>query len=103
MIMKINCIILASLLIFVIFSSACQPIIAPHAQAKLPQKADNQGFTLYKLDARAPYPQILSGHLKMGGKNPQGGEINANNMYLTFDGKPFLPVMGEFHFSRYPY
>ena len=23
--------------------------------------------------------------------------------YLTKDGKPWLPVMGEFHFSRYPH
>lgn len=45
---------------------------------------------------------IISGHLKMGGKNPEGAEINANSMYLTFDGKPWIPVMGEFHFSRYP-
>ena len=45
---------------------------------------------------------ILSGHLKMGGQNPHGLEINANNRYLTLGGKPWLPVMGEFHFSRYP-
>ena len=25
-----------------------------------------------------------------------------NQNYLTCDGKPILPVMGEFHFSRYP-
>jgi hypothetical protein len=46
--------------------------------------------------------QVMSGHLKMGGKNPQGVEINVNNRYLTLGGKPWLPVMGEFHFSRYP-
>src|SRR5579862_4355419 len=45
---------------------------------------------------------VLSGHLKLGGKNPQGLEINANNRYLTRDGKPWVPVMGEFHYSRYP-
>lgn len=38
----------------------------------------------------------------MGGKNPQGVEINANSRYLTLDGHPWLPVMGEFHYSRYP-
>lgn len=38
----------------------------------------------------------------MGGTNPAGVEINANNRYLTLGGKPWLPVMGEFHFSRYP-
>ena len=46
--------------------------------------------------------KIYSGHLKMGGANPDGREINANNLYFTIAGKPVLPVMGEFHFSRYP-
>ena len=41
-------------------------------------------------------------HLKMGGTNPDGRQINANNLYFTIAGKPILPVMGEFHFSRYP-
>jgi hypothetical protein len=50
----------------------------------------------------AGVPEVLSGHLKMGGTNPDGVEINANSRYLTRGGKPWLPVMGEFHFSRYP-
>src|SRR5450432_3794473 len=54
------------------------------------------------IDLSQPDSAVMSGHLKMGGKNPRGIEINANNRYLTFDGKPWLPVMGEFHFSRYP-
>ena len=47
-------------------------------------------------------PKILTGHLKMGGTNPAGCQINANSLYFTIAGKPVLPVMGEFHFSRYP-
>jgi len=35
-------------------------------------------------------------------RNSRGEEIGANSQYLTLDGKPWLPVMGEFHFSRYP-
>jgi hypothetical protein len=50
-----------------------------------------------------PDLSVMSGNLKMGGKNPQGIEINANSRYLTLGGKPWLPVMGEFHFSRYPH
>jgi hypothetical protein len=38
----------------------------------------------------------------MGGKNPQGIEINANSHYLTLGGKPWMPVMGEFHYCRCP-
>ncbi len=45
---------------------------------------------------------VISGHLKLGGQNSQGVEINANSRYLTRDGKPWVPVMGEFHYSRYP-
>jgi hypothetical protein len=53
-------------------------------------------------DLSCPDLSVLSGHLKMGGSNPQGVEINANSRYLTMNGKPWLGVMGEFHFSRYP-
>lgn len=45
-------------------------------------------------------PAIQSGHLKMGGTNPDGVEINTNSRYITRGGKPYIPVMGEIHFSR---
>jgi len=32
---------------------------------------------------------------KMGGKNPEGVEIYSNNLYMTRDGEPFCPIMGE--------
>jgi hypothetical protein len=38
----------------------------------------------------------------VGGKSPDGHELSANSRYLTLDGRPWFPVMGEFHFSRYP-
>ncbi len=58
--------------------------------------------SLQKIDLSAPDMSVLSGHLKMGGANPQGLAIGANSRYLTLGGQPWLPVMGEFHFSRYP-
>jgi hypothetical protein len=42
-----------------------------------------------------------SEHLRMGGSNPQGRSFEVNNYYLLRDGKACIPVMGEFHFSRY--
>jgi beta-galactosidase len=45
---------------------------------------------------------LLSGHLRMAGRDPRGCEINANSRYLTLGGAPWLPVMGEMHFSRCP-
>ena len=56
----------------------------------------------FVLDLTSLNQDILSGHLRVGGTNPSGVEINANSRYLTLAGKPWLPVMGEFHFSRYP-
>jgi beta-galactosidase len=35
-------------------------------------------------------------------KNPSGSEITINGTCISIDGKPWLPVMGEFHYSRYP-
>ncbi|HEY6332836.1 MAG TPA: beta-galactosidase, partial [Blastocatellia bacterium] len=58
--------------------------------------------TLVAFDARTqpsdqprPFPQFT-------GRSPDGHEIAANSDYLSLDGKPWLPVMGEFHYSRYP-
>jgi len=50
-----------------------------------------------------PYVSVKPrcGHLRIGGENPQGERIDANSQYLTRGGKPWTPVMGEFHFSRY--
>src|SRR3569833_4568750 len=34
--------------------------------------------------------------------SPDGHTIGVNSMYLTMDSRPWLPVMGEFHYSRVP-
>ena len=47
-------------------------------------------------------PEILSDHLGLGGTNPDGGSIGVNSLYFIRDGKPWIPVMGELHFSRVP-
>lgn len=44
--------------------------------------------------------ELLVNHLNLGGKNPQGEEINLTNRYFTRGGKPFIGVMAEYHFSR---
>ncbi len=33
---------------------------------------------------------------------PNGDSLTLNNRYLMLDGKPWLPVMGEFHYTRLP-
>lgn len=50
---------------------------------------------------RQTEPQkLLQGHLNLGGSNPEGERIDVNSAYFTRGGKPWIPVMGEFHFSR---
>lgn len=37
-----------------------------------------------------------------GAQSPNFGAVGYDNLSLLKNGKPWLPVMGEFHFSRYP-
>lgn len=57
---------------------------------------------VYELTAPKTPMQIVEGKLDMGGTSPTGGSIAVNNFYMSIDGKPTIPVMGEFHYSRYP-
>lgn len=43
---------------------------------------------------------ILRNHLNMGGANPEGEQIDVNSLYLERGGKPWIGVMGEYHFVR---
>ena len=56
----------------------------------------------YSINITAPDVSVLAGHLRMGGTNPAGVELNATSRYLTLGGHPWLPVMGEFHYTRCP-
>jgi beta-galactosidase len=55
------------------------------------------------IDASAPAADAVTGHLQLGAaKTPKGSVLGANNRYLTLDGQPWMPVMGEFHYTRSP-
>jgi len=69
-----------------------------HAQQQVPTANPDQIY----VDASAPIAAPQTGYLHMGGTSSDGHSIQVNSRYLTLDGKPWLPVMGEFHFSRYP-
>jgi beta-galactosidase len=48
-------------------------------------------------------PEPNSEGFKMGtAQGPDGSTITVDSYSLRFDGKPVVPVMGEFHYSRYP-
>jgi beta-galactosidase len=55
------------------------------------------------VDASAPYLPPESSPFQPGAaRAPNGQTLGLNQRFLTRDGKPWLPVMGEFHFSRVP-
>ncbi|MGA8940176.1 MAG: beta-galactosidase [Acidobacteriaceae bacterium] len=59
-------------------------------------------LNLVRVDASRPVAPPEVGFLHLGGRSANGHDLEINSRYLTLDGKPMLPVMGEFHFSRYP-
>lgn len=79
------------LAIAVVISSCWAPCLRAGAQ------------NLVTIDAAEPVPAAQPVAVTLlGARNPKGSTIGVNSQYLTLDGKPWLPVMGEFHFSRYP-
>ncbi|QKJ30183.1 beta-galactosidase [Mucilaginibacter mali] len=54
--------------------------------------------------ALGKYPAYVeNNHFKQGTNvDPKGQKFDLNNWYLRRGGKPVLPIMGEFHYSRYP-
>ena len=56
----------------------------------------------YELNAPLQQQPVRSGHLQLGGTSPAGGSIAVNSCYMSVDGRPVIPVMGEFHYARYP-
>jgi len=62
-----------------------------------------QSTTVVQIDASAPWqPPAPALYDEGTARAPSGRTLGLNSRYLTLDGKPWLPVMGEFHFSRYP-
>lgn len=44
--------------------------------------------------------ELIENHMNLGGENKNGEKIDMNNLYFVKNGKPWIPVMGECHFSR---
>ena len=57
---------------------------------------------LYRFQLPEAVPPVVEGQLEIGPSNPDGPQWGCNDRYITKDGQPFMPVMAEFHFSRYP-
>ncbi len=62
-----------------------------------------QNVNSIRIDASAPFTEPAPASYELGSaKSSTGALIGLNSRYLTMNGVPWLPVMGEFHFSRYP-
>jgi beta-galactosidase len=62
-----------------------------------------QVSTPIRIDASQPYSEPGPARYEGGAaKSPSGSTLAVNSRYLMRDGKPWLPVVGEFHYSRYP-
>jgi beta-galactosidase len=55
-----------------------------------------------RINARVPSATPHALPFAIGGRSPAGHAYSANSQFLTLDGNPWFPVMGEFHYSRYP-
>lgn len=56
----------------------------------------------HSLDLDAPRPPVRRGHLDLGGESITGESVAVNNQFIEVNGRPWIPVVGEIHFSRYP-
>lgn len=61
-----------------------------------------QAQNSYTLSLQHQAESIQRGHLNLGGTNPQGDSIGVNSHYIEKNGSPFYPIIGEFHYSRFP-
>jgi beta-galactosidase len=62
-----------------------------------------QATTLLNVDASKQPDALKTGHFNMGtAVAPDGSKLESNNRFLLKDGKPWIPVMGEFHYTRFP-
>ncbi len=80
-----------------VFKSVSYAGISMTLTLTTPLEVDTHTVTVH-----TPEPP-LSGYFKLGSnRNPAGDEITLDSRSLLFNGKPWFPIMGEIHFSRYP-
>ncbi|MFV0505340.1 MAG: beta-galactosidase [Bacteroidales bacterium] len=58
---------------------------------------------VYELDIRELKDKPVEKVFSFDGLSPDGCRLSVNNQYLTRNGQPWIPIMGEFHYTRYPH
>src|SRR5258706_4852845 len=85
---------------FVLWGAGCSACLALLPSRVLAAETENPGALVIHAAVASKPPKGLG--FSVAGQSPDGHVLSANARYLTRDGKPWVPVMGEFHFSRYP-
>lgn len=62
--------------------------------------SETTSLVLVNVPPGAPVPE--TGFLNLGHFSHPQRELTVNSRYLQLDGRPWMPVMGEFHYSRTP-
>lgn len=57
---------------------------------------------VYELNAIDVNTYIKEGHIKIEPHENASIQFGVNSQYFERDGKPWFPLMGEFHYNRYP-
>jgi hypothetical protein len=57
---------------------------------------------VHTITIAAPKPHVTTGFKMGSARRPDGVTLTLDSNSLLLNGKPWTPVMGEFHFSRYP-
>ncbi|TKG94982.1 hypothetical protein EYV94_09715 [Puteibacter caeruleilacunae] len=57
---------------------------------------------VYELNIGENITPIIEDNLDFEGVNPEGTTFSVNNRYFERNGEPWFPLMGEFHYIRYP-
>lgn len=65
-------------------------------------KTMHTGDSVVDISVPAQTRVVESGYLNLGHYQAPGRSLLVNNVSLVLDGKPWMPVMAEFHYSRYP-
>lgn len=90
-----------TLLFFILLMSAATGW--GHRHAVPAQSSSRTDSASIDFDASMPLTQPAPADFHGGTSvNPAGHSLGVNSRYLLLDGKPWLPVMGEFHYSRVP-
>jgi hypothetical protein len=55
----------------------------------------------YRISLNDDKKHIYSGHIRLSGSNPEGERLSFTNYYMEKNGRPFIGICGEFHYSRY--